>query len=226
VKLFFTWLPSKSGDISPEKNELMAIYLIRHTAPAIAKGICYGQSDLDVKESFLEEVSSILPHLPNGISRIYSSPLIRCGKLANCLFPGEIILWEPSLMEIHCGIWEMKKWDEIAKEEIDPWMNNFVEQSIPGGESYLVLYERVLAWFNQIKSVQENTVVVTHGGVIRSILSNITQTPLIDSFKIFPLHYGCVVRLNQFDNRIVPEILYNAEPDEKEMHKPSSFYTG
>ena len=202
----------------------MAIYLIRHTTPAIDKGICYGQSDLDVKESFFQEVSGILPYLPKKITQVYSSPLMRCSKLAHCLFPGIKILWEANLMEIDCGDWEMKKWDEIPKEEIDPWMNNFVEQSIPGGESYSVLYKRVLECFNQIKSVRGNLVLVTHGGVIRSILSHITQTPLIDSFKIFSLHYGCVVKLNQFENRIVPEILYNTEPAEKEMHKPSSFY--
>ncbi|TAH03053.1 MAG: hypothetical protein EAZ16_08610 [Sphingobacteriales bacterium] len=37
---------------------------------------------------------------------------------------------------------------------------------------------------------QQPAVIVTHGGVIRSILSFITNTQLADSFKVFKLHYG------------------------------------
>ena len=44
----------------------MEIYLIRHTTPLIEKGICYGQTDLDITESFEEEVSMIHPHLPSS----------------------------------------------------------------------------------------------------------------------------------------------------------------
>ena len=38
----------------------MEIYLIRHTTPKIEKGICYGQADLNVADSFEEEINVIL----------------------------------------------------------------------------------------------------------------------------------------------------------------------
>lgn len=202
----------------------MTTYLIRHTTPAVSKGICYGQADLDLKESFLEEASKIRAYLPEKMDQVYSSPLIRCKKLARQLFAENPIIWEADLMEIHCGEWEMKSWDSISKEELDPWMNNFVHASIPGGESYSGLFERVVKKFNAIRSLQQISAIVTHGGVIRSILSHINEIPLVDSFKAFPLHFGCVVKLDLVGNRLVPQILYNAEPPEKEMHKPSSFY--
>jgi alpha-ribazole phosphatase len=202
----------------------MSIYLIRHTTPAIDKGICYGQTDLDVTESFSEEADFIQTHLPPSIKYVFSSPLIRCRKLAIHLFPEMTIAWEPDLMEIHCGHWEMKHWDDISKDQIDPWMNNFVDTLIPGGESYTQLYTRVVRQFNHFCSFKEDLAVVTHGGVIRSILSFVTKTPLTDSFKAFSLHYGCVLKLNPADNCIIPETLYNKETLEKEMHKPSSFY--
>jgi alpha-ribazole phosphatase len=44
------------------------IFLIRHTTPAVAKGICYGQTDLDITESFVEEAEAIRGHLPSGIT--------------------------------------------------------------------------------------------------------------------------------------------------------------
>ena len=66
--------------------------------------------------------------------------------------------------------------------------------------------------------------IVAHGGVIRSILSYITDTPLINSFKVFSLHYGCVIRLFGETEPLQYEFLSNLPPEEKEQHKPKSFY--
>ena len=62
----------------------MKIYLIRHTQPAIAKGICYGSTDLDVASTFLEEAAAVKAVLPaiTTQTKILSSPLQRCHKLA------------------------------------------------------------------------------------------------------------------------------------------------
>jgi alpha-ribazole phosphatase len=63
--------------------------------------------------------------------------------------------------------------------------------------------------------------IVTHGGVIRSILTGITLTPLADSFKVFSLNYGCVVRITPTGNCFEYEIISNIFPAEKETHKPT-----
>jgi len=199
------------------------IYLIRHTTPAVAKGICYGQTDLDVTETFLEEVAVIRQHLPAGMQEVHSSPLQRCSLLARQLFPEHAITWQDDLMEVHCGEWEMKSWDTLPKEEIDPWMADFVNIRIPGGESYLDLRQRVNRCWERIKG-EGGIAVVAHGGVIRSILSGITGTPLIDSFKVFVLHYGCVIRVFEDGDRLGYEMLSNRAPADKEQHKPASFY--
>src|SRR6516165_7242435 len=96
------------------------IYLIRHTTPTVSKGICYGQSDIDLTESFDEEASVIKKHLTEQIEHVYSSPLMRCTKLAEYLFPKSNIQLYKDLMEINCGNWEMKQWDLVPKKEIDP----------------------------------------------------------------------------------------------------------
>lgn len=199
------------------------IYLIRHTTPAVDKGICYGQTDLDVTESFPGEAEMILRSLPSGIGTVYSSPLKRCTRLAEHLFPGMPVLLRPELMELHCGSWEMCGWDSLPKEEVDPWMQDFVNVRVPGGESYIDLYERVLGcWEEIVGGASGAAAVVAHGGVIRSILAGVTGTPLVDSFKVFALHYGCVVRVRP-DGGLY-EVLWNQTPPEKEQHKPSSFY--
>ena len=228
------------------------IYLIRHTTPAVAKGICYGQTDLEVTESFEEEAAVIGRYLPATMGLVYSSPLRRCAMLAERLFPDGPLLLRNELMEIHCGQWEMRTWDELPKEEIDPWMADFVNIRIPGGESYIELHARVnrcweeiLATAGQgpgdrpaaaakgpiaaangpIATANGPIAIVAHGGVIRSILAGLTRTPLIDSFKAFSLHYGCVIRIQRPAGALAHTVLYNRTPGEKEQHKPSSFYT-
>jgi alpha-ribazole phosphatase len=209
-------------------NPANQIYLIRHTTPAVAKGICYGQTDLDTTDSLYEEAATIRRHLPAQVRSVHSSPLQRCSRLALHLFPSHSITFHDELMEIHCGHWEMRNWDELPKEELDPWMKDFVQVRIPGGESYLDLHERVNRCFSRIRDeavsgpAQGPLAIITHGGVIRSILSAITGTALIDSFKVFSLHYGCVVKLTEQEGTLRYEILSNLAPAEKEQHKPSS----
>lgn len=201
----------------------MSIYLIRHTTPLIEKGICYGQSDIDVTGSFREEaglIQTVLSSIP--IQQVYSSPLIRCQKLACHLFPDHTVSLEPSLMEIHCGEWEGLHWDAIPPEVIDPWMKDFVNVCIPGGESYVQLHSRVTECFNRIAAAPSSSAIVTHGGVIRSILAHITTTPLVDSFGTFKISYGCVIRLDADDAGFSYELLHSIDT-EKEQHKPKSF---
>ena len=198
----------------------MEIYLVRHTTPAVEKGICYGQTDLDVTESFITEANIIKEVLPLNIKHVYSSPLQRCSKLAAHLFPDTIIQLRNDLMEINCGLWEMQRWDDIPKEHINPWLDDFVNIRTPQGENYVDLFERVRLTFDHILTKPLPAAIVAHGGVIRSILSHITNTPLIDSFKVFNLHYGCVIKIVTDKETSQHSILSNI-PHGKETHKPT-----
>lgn len=196
------------------------IYLIRHTTPDVAKGICYGQTDLDITESFEQEVASIRPHLPANIQTVYSSPLQRCRKLAEALFPQHSIELHNDLMELNCGTWEMQVWNEIPKHEMQPWLDDFVNIVVPDGESYTQMHERVITTFEQICKQNQPAVIVAHGGVLRSILAHITQTPLKESFDVFSCHYGCVVKLVPGNEAYTHEMLYNVSLAGKEWHRP------
>ena len=218
------------------------IYLIRHTTPAVTRGICYGQTDLDVTGSFLEEAEMIRQHLPADIAAVFSSPLKRCTLLAQTLFPALPLCLMRELMEIHCGEWEMRAWDELPPAEVDPWMADFVRVPMPGGESYIELHQRVTRCWEVIsgqavsgqaisredaasaKNTPGDIAVVAHGGVLRSILSGINDTPLIESFSTYSLNYGCVIRLSETEGRWRHEVLWNQARTEKEQHKPKSFY--
>jgi alpha-ribazole phosphatase len=191
----------------------MKIYLIRHTTPLIDKGICYGFSDLDVANSFEVEAQIIKNILPiNNIEKVYSSPLTRCSLLANFLFDANKIELNSDLKEINCGDWELQKWDDINQQELQTWMTDFVNVAFTNGESYINLYDRVVATFNNIISNNQHLndiAIVSHGGVMRSILSFITNTPLSQSFDAFSIHYGCVVEVNFANDMFQHSILSN-----------------
>ena|SRR5687768_5541919 len=178
----------------------MEIFLIRHTKPAIAAGICYGQTDIDLAESFREEAEIIAKYLPGNIQHVISSPLLRCRRLAEWLFPRSSIEFNNNLKEIDCGDWEMNEWDEIPKEVLDPWMREFATSPFPNGESYDKFYQRIIIEFEHIIHNYRATVaIVSHGGVMRSILSYISHTPLQNSFDCFKIPFGTVVEIIKYE---------------------------
>ena len=198
----------------------MKIYLIRHTTPSVEKGTCYGQADLDVTENFHAEAELIKQYLPENIQTVYASPLQRCSKLARHLFPSHNINFHDELKEINCGEWELQKWDDIPQELMIPWMNDFVNVRIPGGESYLDLFARTTTIFQTIAEKKETAAIVSHAGVLRSILSRLTNTALIDSFNVFKLQYGCVVKL-QKGNEVYQYEILSTIPSTSEQRQPA-----
>ena len=198
----------------------MEIYLIRHTKPDIVKGTCYGQADIGTTDSFLYEASCIQQHIPAGIQTVYSSPLRRCRQLAEFLFPEKSIFLDDRLKEIHCGEWEMRLWDDIEKSHLQHWMQDSLNVRMPGGESYTELYNRVRHFFEGVQTYNQPLAIVSHGGVIRSLLSHINNIALEDSFHTFSIRYGCVIKVEAHPNGWQHAVLHNPA-SEKEQHRPS-----
>ena len=200
----------------------MEIYLIRHTTPLIEKGTCYGQADLNVTDSFEKEAACIKPHLPSTIQTVISSPLKRCRQLAAYLFPNHTVQFDDRIKEIHCGDWELQPWDAIDRQHLDPWMADFVNVQIPGGESYVQLYQRVVQFFDDAIKRYSSLAIVAHGGVIRSLLAYINGVQLKESFDEFSIRYGCVAKVHLCDNQLRHAILHNPETP-KEQHRPAYY---
>jgi alpha-ribazole phosphatase len=174
----------------------MEVYLIRHTIPDIAKGICYGQSDISLSDSYQQEYVSLIKHLPEKIDVIYSSPLVRCTQLAEQLKSDGRVIEDKRLMEMNFGDWEMKNWDAVEQESLNKWMQDFVNVKAPNGENFLELYARVNHFADELVKQEHKTVaIVTHAGVIRSFIAKVLEIPLNNAFKI-PVNYASVTRLN------------------------------
>jgi len=179
----------------------MEIYLVRHTTPNVEKGICYGQSDIDVAISFNDELKKIVTKLPKDTNfKIISSPLERCALLAKNL--GTSVVFDNRLKELNFGAWELKAWDKIPQKELSPWMQDFVNTPVTNGESYTQLAARVYAFFENISKIKttKTLIIVTHAGPIRALLSKLLDIPLKDSFTI-KINYGDVFHVKKINNQ-------------------------
>jgi alpha-ribazole phosphatase len=177
----------------------MEIYLIRHTAPYIGQDVCYGQSDIALAPSFKEEWQILRGKLPEHFDAIYSSPLKRCQFLAERL-NGAAIQYDERLLELNFGDWEMKSWNEIDQGDLKVWMDHFVEQKTPGGESFRQLCLRTTAFLQDLEKNSFKTIaLVTHAGVIRAIISHILGMPLQNAFQL-KLDYGAVSLMTLREN--------------------------
>jgi alpha-ribazole phosphatase len=164
----------------------MEIYLIRHTPVGIEEGTCYGYSDVALSTTFDLDHPLVKERLGEETAKgpFFSSPSQRCIILANKLCSSEVVIDE-RLRELNFGDWELKKWDSIDQDQMNKWMNDFVSEPCPGGESYLHLYARATDFYEELKKKNMHTaVVVTHAGIIRSILASILEIPLRKSFSL------------------------------------------
>lgn len=174
----------------------MEIHVIRHTKVAVDAGLCYGQADVDLSASFLDEVQNYRRQLDATYDVVISSPLSRCQKLGT-QFTTDLI-FDNRIMEMNFGDWELKSWDKLDQSILQNWMDDFVEQQVPNGESLCLLYQRVVHFLKEIseasKYQNKKLLIITHAGVIRCIWAYILEIPLKNIFKI-PVGFGEVLKI-------------------------------
>lgn len=173
----------------------MKLTFIRHTAVDVPSGICYGFSDVPLKESFEKEAEIIKKQLDGqSFDAVYTSPLSRCTRLAGFCSYGNA-LRDDRIKELNFGDWEMKSWMEISKEEASGWLADWLNSPAKNGESYVQMKVRVDSFLNELKeSADSNVCIFTHGGVIRLAHVYLGIYPLEQSFE-FPVEYGQVFEL-------------------------------
>lgn len=175
---------------------MQTLYLIRHTKPRIAPGICYGQLDLDVADSFAEEANDVLCCLP-PLELVIASPLLRTKRLGEFLSQASHceLRSDARLMEKHFGNWEGKAWDDISRLEIDAWAADVMGYSPPGGESAQQVMQRVEAFMRDLAQLpQQSIALVAHGGSIRSMLAQVADMPLTNTLN-WQMEYGAVIAM-------------------------------
>lgn len=172
----------------------MIIHLIRHTTPDIDLGLCYGQTDLDLAETFEQESTAVLNKLRPNYDAVITSPLQRCSKLADKIAAKQRMV-DNRLMEYNFGDWELKPWSEFKTADTQAWMDNFVDQPAPNGDSMISMKSRVDDFFTDLLSKDyQHVAVVSHSGVQRLLHGHILSTPMTHMFRL-QLEFGAVLEI-------------------------------
>jgi len=144
----------------------MRLHLVRHLAPLVGPGICYGRTDLAVDpHTEAAALPALRQALPVGVP-IYSSPLQRCASLARRL--GADVRIDARLVELDFGAWEMRRWDQIARSEIDAWAADVAHYRPGGGDSVIGMAHRIDAFYNTLLAGERgDAIVICHAGSMR-----------------------------------------------------------
>lgn len=172
----------------------MSLYLIRHTRVGCAPGLCYGQLDVPLADSFAEEAQAVRERLkaqfPAGLPPVWSSPSQRCRALADALqVPYRV---DPRLMELNFGVWEGRTWAELDSPEARHWGDHWQSAAAPGGESLPELLARLQDFLGSIQG--NDALLITHAGPIRA-LHHLVQAESLSSAFSRPVGYGELISL-------------------------------
>ena len=147
------------------------LWLVRHAQPLIAPGICYGATDVVADEAQTLQTAHVLAQvLPSGLLLI-SSTLQRCELLAQCLRglrPDLSYRSDARLIEMDFGCWEGRRWDAIPQPDLDRWVADFGRHRFGGRESVQAFMQRVAGAWDETRLGRQDTVWITHAGVIRA----------------------------------------------------------
>ena len=155
------------------------IHLIRHgLTEANINGQYIGATDIDLAQTGIERLNELNASFEYPCAdKIFSSPLKRCRQTAEILYPNREINIVDGLAECNFGKWEGKTAEDLkGNENFKKWLNASNDTAPEDGESLRDFTVRVLATFDKlietiIKSNYKDMVIVTHGGVIMTILA-------------------------------------------------------
>ncbi|MGE0496801.1 MAG: histidine phosphatase family protein [Ramlibacter sp.] len=150
----------------------MKLWLVRHAAPQVDAGTCYGALDLPADPAATRQAAQALAAvLPPGM-RLHHSLLQRCEQLVAALLglrPDLTCQPDPDLAEMDFGAWEGQRWDQIGAAALQAWTDDFAHHRPGGGESVHEFMGRVARAFDTTRRAGHDTVWVTHAGVIRAV---------------------------------------------------------
>ena len=113
----------------------------------------------------------------NKYEHYFSSDLQRCKSTAMILFPNKGLTTLQELREMNFGEWEGKTYDDLKEDRLyQKWLSDPLLSCPPGGETIQQFTKRVDTGWELISQQMiagnlKSCAIVTHGGVIRYLLS-------------------------------------------------------
>ncbi len=161
---------------------MVRIYLIRHgeTEPN-TRLACVGRSDVPLNSTGEKQANELCNKLSAKADAIFLSPLCRTHQTIKPYldkYPDIPVNISYNLIERDFGIWEDLSFKQI--EKMDPvrykeWQNNYINYTIPHGESLMEVQKRVDSFLDKLCPMYENKTVflVTHLCTARHIIAKL-----------------------------------------------------
>lgn len=176
----------------------MKVYAVRHTSLVVdGREYCYGFTDIDVKDSFVDEASKTLEEIEKigEVDAVFTSPLIRAKKLADfCNYTDATK--DDRIKELNFGDWEMKPWKELLQDiSVEDFFKKYLDKRVPNGESLNEQKERVWDFLKEQKEKDYKKIIVfCHGGVINAMKVLSEKFDAAETFATIP-DFGSVTEL-------------------------------
>lgn len=161
------------------KLMMQHIDLIRHGATmANEQNLYCGKSDLPLSPQGRETLVRLAGQggypLPAG-KRLCVSGLLRARQTLEVLYPGEAYEVLPAFREIDFGDFELQSYDQLKlRPDYQQWLTgDNARNRCPNGESGEDVANRVRPAFQALLEDGRDTVLVTHGGVIAAIMTDL-----------------------------------------------------
>jgi alpha-ribazole phosphatase len=172
-------------------DRMSDILFIRHAETDMAGTFC-GHSDPDLNARGHEQTAELIDRLRSeDIGTVYTSDLRRAQTTADAIasalgFERRI---RPALREINFGKWEGLTWKEIEERDeayARRWMAEHPLLPTPEGEAFRDFEQRVLeeVAFLSTKAAAQDIAVVTHAGVLRTVLCSLQRCSEEDAWKL------------------------------------------
>jgi probable phosphoglycerate mutase len=131
-----------------------------------------------------------LSPIAEGVAAVVASPVRRTLESAEIIAEtlGKKVDIEPDFAEMEFGSWDGLTFAEVAERDqsgLDGWLGS-LESPPPGGESFRVVEERVLAGLERILEAHpgKTVVVVSHVTPIKTLVATALQAPLDSVFRM------------------------------------------
>lgn len=188
--------------MSQEKST--RLYLLRHGPAAISPGCLVGSTDAPLSGQGLVRLSGLIEPYLQSVECWYCSPMLRASQTFDCLRQYGCSIEHPvysdeRLREIDFGNWEMKTFAEIAAADpakVTAWQEytNFV---FPSGEAVADFVLRVREMLEVLTAASGSVGVVTHGGVIRTMICMVLGLP-VQNYLLFDVQPASLTILDLF----------------------------
>lgn len=164
-------------------GDIANIYIVRHPEVVNYRDRVFnGTVDVDLSKRGYKQAKTLARFFKlKNIKRVFSSPLKRCAAVAEYLKQIESveIFYDDRLKERNFGLFESKNWNQIEHDfpkDAELFLNDPFNYRVRGGESFSDVQLRAVQFLQDtVKDIEDNILIIAHGGVNRALITHFLQ---------------------------------------------------